>query len=145
VEQTVAYFQFQDNTITLNCTEHRHIDYLEKSSFYGANVVLLLFRVNYNDPMYICKVAKCIREWNPGVPIILVATMIDLREDRKRRETDLAYGRMCTTYEGKRLAKACRCTDYAETAPIRFEGISELQEMIICAFAHKRKKSCKHQ
>ena len=74
---------------------------------------------------------KELNHFCPNVPIILVATKIDLREDDNRTNA-------ITTEEGRKMAEKVRAMYYMETSSLQQRGLAELfQRVIDLGYEHK--------
>ena len=67
---------------------------------------------------------KELNHFCPNVPIILVATKTDLREDENRTNT-------ITTEEGRKMAEKVRAMYYMETSSLQQHGLTELFQRVI--------------
>jgi len=94
---------------------------LRPLSYPHTNCFLVCFSVDKNLASYdnvSLKWVPEVRHFSPNVPIVLVATKIDLRDD-----PSLAC---YTPEEGKKLRRKVKAQGYAECSALRLEGLDEV-------------------
>ncbi|ENN77254.1 hypothetical protein HUJ04_002545 [Dendroctonus ponderosae] len=114
---------------------------LRPLSYPGTNCFLACFSVSKNIASYdniLMKWVPEIQHFCPHVPIVLVATKIDLRDD----PSESCY----STADGRRLKKKIKAQSYKECSAIRNEGLEQvIEEAVRVAQRHrtvKRNTTC---
>ena len=106
-------------------------------TYSGANVILLCFSIAYKTCFDGTESFwhKELQQQCPDVPIILVGTKIDLRDDENYKNT-------ITTEEGREMADKIGAVEYMEISSLRKEGLDELfQKAVEVGFDHYKKDS----
>lgn len=83
-----------------------------------------------------------IRRYNDGIPIILVGTMIDLRDDEEFKKNMHHTMKIMSFHDGIELAKRNNCVLYYEVSTVLGIGIEELKKLIVSvgSFEQNQKK-----
>ena len=104
---------------------------LRPLSYPQTDVFLLCFGVDTDD--FECIKTRWYPELHhycPNVPVILVATKTDLRDDDRISNT-------ITTKQGRKMAEEIRAMYYMETSSLRNEGLNELCQLVTdIGYAH---------
>lgn len=112
---------------------------LRPVSYPDSHVILMCFAVN--QPASFRNIQDTwipeVRLFCPGVPIILVATKSDLRED----ESSIAEDRLISTAEGLRLSNAVSTTAYMECSSKSGDNVYQVFQTAARAALMHRKKS----
>ncbi|KAK4048737.1 RHO4 protein [Microbotryomycetes sp. JL221] len=128
-------------------------DRLRPLSYPEANVVLICFAVDF--PVSLENVED---KWHPevahfceGVPVVLVATKIDLRQDPRAIDLLKAQGRHPVTFEeGSAVARSIGA-QYAEVSAMHGQGVDEVfalalreatKELFAVPGVRKKKAKC---
>lgn len=103
-------------------------DRLRPLSYSNSNVFLICFSVanQHSFENVKKKWVTEVRHYCPDVPIILVATKCDLRDDTAAVEKLGADAKLISLSEGKELAKSLLFSKYMETSALKGIGINEL-------------------
>jgi len=82
-----------------------------------------------------------IRKRMGDVPIVLVGTKIDLRDDPVTRKKLLMKKKMPISYEqGELMARKMGCVTYIETSSMKGIGFSDMTQVIVsCSLAFKER------
>ena len=117
------------------CGENDEYGPLRPLSYHDTDVFVLCYDVSNFELFPWIKtfwVDKELRPFDPKIPIILVATKIDLR------------GRDCKTVcreEGEALAEEIGAAGYFEISSLKMEGLEELfRQICIVALRHRKEK-----
>ncbi|XP_074025530.1 ras-like GTP-binding protein RhoL [Leptinotarsa decemlineata] len=108
---------------------------LRPLSYPHTNCFLVCFSVDKNLASYdnvALKWVPEVRHFGPNVPILLVATKIDLRDD-----PSLAC---YTTEEGKKLKRKVKAQGYMECSALKMEGLNEVFEEVIRIYSKSKNK-----
>ena len=114
---------------------------LRPLSYLESNVFLLCFSIENSRRTCFEKTKsywyKELHRYCPDVPIILVGTKIDLRDDENYKNT-------ITTEEGREMADKIGAVEYMEISSLRNEGLNELfQKAVDVGYDHCLKKDKK--
>lgn len=109
-------------------------DKLRPLSYSQTNVFMVCFSVI--SPTSLANVSsKWIPEINthcPGVPIILVATKIDLREDKNTTNVlNAKNSHIVTPAEGKEVATNMKCVSYVECSALTQDGMKNTFDEVV--------------
>uniref|UniRef100_A0A131Y2E9 Putative gtpase rho n=1 Tax=Ixodes ricinus TaxID=34613 RepID=A0A131Y2E9_IXORI len=110
------------------------LDPSRSSCYAEADVVLLCFSVRdiFSPSEVPSRWAKEIRHFNPLVPVLLVATQIDLREDPNIvRELAQIKCRPISVAEGFQLAQAVRAAHYVECSAMNLDSVRKVFESVL--------------
>ena len=106
-------------------------DRLRPLSYPQTDVFLLCFGVDTDD--FECIKTRWYPELHhycPNVPVILVATKTDLRDNDRISDT-------ITAKQGRKMAEEIRAMYYMETSSLRNEGLNELFQLVTdIGYAH---------
>ncbi|CAG9859192.1 unnamed protein product [Phyllotreta striolata] len=147
-EYIPTVFEHYGQTITVDDTHYNMTlwdtagqeDYerLRPLSYPNTNCFLVCFSVDKNlasyDNVHLKWVPE-VRHFNPNVPIILVATKTDLRDD-----PSLAC---YSPEEGKKLKRKVRAQSYVECSALRYQGLEEIFVEAIRVFTKTKSKKPK--
>uniref|UniRef100_A0A4W6CNB0 Ras homolog family member G n=1 Tax=Lates calcarifer TaxID=8187 RepID=A0A4W6CNB0_LATCA len=117
---------------------------LRPLSYYQANVIIICFSIA--DPTSYENVKrKWLREIKhhcPNVPILLLGTKSDLRDDQQILEKLKEQNQTTVTQEqGTTMAKQIKAVKYLECASINLDGVDEVFDEAIRAFRSHSQKS----
>ena len=118
------------------CSVNGHADYdaLRAGSYPGTDVFVVHFQVNHPESFDLAatKWVPEIRQCCPNVPILLLGTSIEKRDDAQQRAVvQQKYGRGCITKEeGEKKAKEIGAFDYLECSALLIKGLKEVFEAV---------------
>ncbi|KAJ3398881.1 GTP-binding protein Rho1, partial [Chytriomyces hyalinus] len=117
------------NIEMFDCSGMEDYDRMRPLSYEGANVVLLVFSVDWPDSLANVweKWLPEIKHYQPMTPIILVALKIDLRTDKSTLSL-LAKSNEhpVTTAEGQEMAQKIGAMTYLECSALTGEGVNQV-------------------
>jgi small GTP-binding protein len=136
VKEKVITFDIWD----LDRTESGTI--LRKLNYVGSNVFLLFFSIDKPESFKNIKEIWVpeLNHYCPHVPIILVGSKIDTRNDILLKDKS----NLIKTSEGIEMAKSLNCVAYYEISSLKGDGIEGLLELILSVslFHPKKKNNC---
>lgn len=124
---------------------------IRPQAYQDASVVLLFYSVASTQSLEIIRSVLYyeLQTHIPHVPVVLVASKIDLREDTQTidKMTDLSGRGPLTTEDGHNQAQFLHTQQYVEVCGVRNEGVTEMFEAAVRAALAARpqkepKKSC---
>lgn len=126
---------------------HEEYARFRAAAWQDASAVLLFFSVSSMESIRTIR-EDLIIDLNkiiPGVPIVLVASKIDLREDQKTiDDMKEAYGRSpISTEEGLNLAQEFNAAHYMEACGQKDQGVNEMFEVAAKAALSKLERNDK--
>ncbi|XP_027145422.1 rho-related GTP-binding protein RhoG isoform X2 [Larimichthys crocea] len=135
-----AEVHVDDQTVTLNIWDSagsEEYDQLRTLSYFQATVIIICFSIDSPTSYENVK-----RKWQlevkhhcPNVPIILVGTKSDLRDDQEVLEKLREQNQTTVTQQqGTAMAKEIKAVKYLECASISLNGLDEVFDEAVHAF-----------
>ena len=121
----------------------RQYDRLRPLSYHCTNVFLLCFSVEQPDSLKNIeeKWANEVKHFCPKVPIVLVATKTDLRNDDQVKNLKQSNQELVQTKQGKEMSKKIGAFAYLECSAKLNEGVKEIFDTAARASLQSKKKS----
>ena len=123
--------------------------YCRPLSYPDTDVILICFSIANRDSLQnvVDKWLPEVRHFCPKVPVILVGTKSDLRNDPEiRQELSKTKTEPVSSIEGASVAKTIKAADYVECSAKTRDGVQKLFETAAVAALQKRSgigKRCK--
>ncbi|KAG2389069.1 hypothetical protein C9374_014469 [Naegleria lovaniensis] len=118
-----------NDSMSIGSSCENRYDRLRYLSYPNTNVFIVCFSVNSRSSYDNVKEKwlKELNEYSKGTPIILVATKIDIRDDKAMVEQLAKEGeKVLTPEEGEQLAKEIGAAHYIETSARTRKGVDEI-------------------
>ncbi|KAM9989010.1 hypothetical protein ACTFIY_005066 [Dictyostelium cf. discoideum] len=104
----------------------------------NTNIFFICFSVSSRESFNKCTMwSKDITEYSPGVPIILVGTKIDLRDDNDSNKSDFV-----NYEEGIKMKDKINASTYIECSSLLNKGVNELFDTIAIFSDNRNQSNC---